>query len=123
MAGRFPSNEPKKTKDTATGRVYDSRNKAGRAVAQAEFPDLDAQGQFVWYQVLQLCRPGRFVDVAEGLPSRHQRQAHDVTSQTTGEVGNTRRMDPTLGLILLPLLGLTGVWVSAICRLPCSTEK
>lgn len=64
MAGRFKTNEPKKTLDTKTGKVYAARNKAGQAVALAEFPELDPSDPSVWYQVLRRCPAGRFIDVA-----------------------------------------------------------
>lgn len=66
MTGMFRTNEPKKTRDTRTGRIYDARNKAGQAIALAEFPDLDPDDPLVWFQVLRRCRPGRLVDVATG---------------------------------------------------------
>jgi len=66
LTGRFHSNEPKRTRDARTGGTYDARNKAGQAVAAAEFPALDPHDPFVWYRVLRQCPPGRFVDVATG---------------------------------------------------------
>lgn len=68
MTGMFRTNKPKKTRDTRTDRIYDSRNKAGQATASAEFSDLDPNDPLVWFQVLRRCRSGRFVDVATGRP-------------------------------------------------------
>jgi hypothetical protein len=66
LTGRFRSNAPKRTYDTKTGKTYDSRNKAGQAVASAEFPDMDPADPSVWYRVLRRCSLGRFVDMATG---------------------------------------------------------
>ena len=52
-----------KVKDTATGVVYASKSKAGKAVA-AEL-GLDPDNAFVWYQVVKQA-PGRFEEVVEG---------------------------------------------------------
>ncbi len=60
------SNDAKKTRDTKTGKTYDSRAEAGQTVA-LEF-GIDPDKPDVWHEVVSLCQPGRFVDVASGLP-------------------------------------------------------
>ena len=51
-----------KVKDTHTGKVYDSKSKAGKAVA-AEY-GLDPEDSLVWYKVVKKA-PERFVEIRD----------------------------------------------------------
>jgi len=56
------------TMDSKTGRLYSTRDAAGRAVA-GEFglPALNNYN-YLWFEVLRLSEPGRFIDVDTGKP-------------------------------------------------------
>ena len=66
MASINKTNDAKRTRDVKTGIVYDSRTAAAQAVAP-EFA-IDPSSPDVWNEVVSQCQPGRFVDVASGLP-------------------------------------------------------
>lgn len=56
----------KHTLDTRTGIVYKSRCAAGRAVAHESGLELIPNYNFVWFDVVRLAEPNRFVDVETG---------------------------------------------------------
>ncbi|MSQ31693.1 MAG: hypothetical protein EXR59_00415 [Dehalococcoidia bacterium] len=60
------TNDAKKTKDTKTGNIYNSRAEAGQAIAPELGLDPNKDG--IWFEVASQCPLGRFVDVASGLP-------------------------------------------------------
>jgi len=63
-------NPPKPLWDSKTGKQYASRNKCGVAVA-SEFgltPENTHPWSRVWYRVLKLAPPGRFIDKSTGKP-------------------------------------------------------
>ena len=60
------ANDGKKTKDTKSGIVYNSRTEAGKAIAPELGLDPNKEG--IWFEVTAQCPLGRFVDVASGLP-------------------------------------------------------
>ena len=58
----------KRTLDTKTGIVYKGRNAAGKAVASELGLGHIPNYNFVWYNVVRLAEPNRFVDVETGRP-------------------------------------------------------
>ena len=66
MYGTFKDNKRKPVKDTLTGEVYPSKYQAGKALANRF--GLDPKDNFVWYKILKMAKPGRFIDMRTGKP-------------------------------------------------------
>lgn len=66
MTGLFENTRARPVLDTATGKIYRSRNQAGVAVA-AEFGVDPTKRPSPWFDVIRKCPKGRFVDANSGL--------------------------------------------------------
>jgi hypothetical protein len=66
MLRKSNNNWPKPVRDSCTDTSYRSRLAAGIAIAP-EF-GLDPTESHVWFKIIKVAEPGRFIDVESGKP-------------------------------------------------------